>query len=106
MNVHEISALEAANQIQSGAFLLDVREAFELELARIDGSHWIALAELPNRFNEIPQDQTIIVHCHLGRRSLTAASFLASKGYTAVSMAGGIHAWSNDVDPSVRQYGK
>ena len=102
----EISAIEASKAIQAGAFLLDVREPFEEKLAHIEGAHLIPLAELPNRFHELPDDKPIIVHCHFGRRSLVGAGFLKSKGYNAVSMAGGIHTWSKDVDSNVPTYGK
>jgi sulfur-carrier protein adenylyltransferase/sulfurtransferase len=106
MNLLEISATEAAQQIQSGTFLLDVRDPFEMELSHIEGAYLIPLAELPNRLKELPENKPIIVHCHFGRRSLTAVELLKSRGYNAVSMEGGIDAWAKTVDSKIPIYGR
>jgi rhodanese-related sulfurtransferase len=52
-----------------------------------------------------PKDTLIVVHCHVGEQSLAAASFLIDRGFTNVrSLAGGIDAWSKQVDPTVPRY--
>ena len=84
--------------------LLDVREVSEHAVARIEGSTLIPLAELPSRYGELDKSRKLVVHCKSGGRSARAVQFLIGKGYDAVNVAGGIHAWSERVDPSVPLY--
>ena len=61
--------------------------------------------EIPSRMEEIPKDRTVVVYCHMGARSLLVAGFLAENGFASVAnLAGGIDAWSVEVDPSVPRY--
>jgi sulfur-carrier protein adenylyltransferase/sulfurtransferase len=86
----------------SGAdhFLLDVREPDEFQTARIAGSTLIPLASLPLRTAELPKDKQIVVHCKLGGRSAKAVAHLLENGFTNVwNVAGGITAWSREIDP-------
>jgi adenylyltransferase/sulfurtransferase len=86
-------------------FLLDVREPDEFQTARIEGSTLIPLASLPLRTNEVPKDKQIVVHCKLGGRSAKAVAFLLENGFTNVwNVAGGITAWSDNVDPTIPKY--
>jgi rhodanese-related sulfurtransferase len=88
-----------------GALLLDVREPDERALARVDGTLAIPMNEVPARIGELPKQQPIVVMCHGGMRSLRVAQFLKSKGFEQVfNLAGGIDAWSREVDPSVPRY--
>lgn len=90
---------------QGEVLLLDVREVFEREIAAIEPSLFIPLGELAQRTTELPTDKPLIVYCHHGRRSLSAAQFLRAKGYpTATSMKGGIDLWSRQIDPSLERY--
>ena len=84
--------------------LLDVREPDENALAKIEGSKLIPLKTLPQRLAEIDKNQEIIVHCKMGGRSAQAVKFLREKGFNAVNVQGGIHAWSERVDTSVPTY--
>lgn len=85
--------------------LIDVREPVEYQIARIGGSKLIPLGEIPVRYAEVPRDGEVIVHCKMGGRSRQAVDFLKTKGYTNVkNLAGGIDAWSRQVDPSVPTY--
>jgi adenylyltransferase/sulfurtransferase len=85
--------------------LIDVREPFEFEIARIDGAKLIPLGEIPEHANELDREQTLIVHCHSGRRSAQAVRLLKQHGFTNVyNLEGGIDAWSDFVDPSVPKY--
>jgi adenylyltransferase/sulfurtransferase len=102
LTVQELHSLRLAGQEH---FLLDVREPDEFETARIEGSTLIPLASLPTRTAEIPQSTQVIVHCKLGGRSAKAVAFLLENGFTNVwNVAGGITAWSEQVDPSVPKY--
>ncbi len=84
--------------------LLDVREPWEIGIARLEGTIDIPLGELPSRLEELDSSQPVAVICHVGGRSARAAGFLAQRGYVAANIAGGIEAWSTDVDPSVPRY--
>ena len=79
-----------------------MREPHEDVIAHIDGAFLIPLGELPARLNEVPRDQKIVVHCKLGGRSAKAAAHLLANGFADVwNVAGGITAWSKEVDPSI-----
>jgi adenylyltransferase/sulfurtransferase len=85
--------------------LIDVREPFEYEIARIDGSKLIPLGEITERADELQHEQTIVVHCHSGGRSAEAVRLLQQRGFTNVyNLEGGIDAWSDEIDPSVPKY--
>ncbi|WP_408096970.1 rhodanese-like domain-containing protein [Peredibacter sp. HCB2-198] len=84
--------------------LLDVRRDDEREICNLGGFH-IPLHELETRFNELPHDKLpMIVYCHHGVRSLYATQFLKFHGYDALSLRGGIDAWSIEIDPNVPRY--
>jgi adenylyltransferase/sulfurtransferase len=86
-------------------FLLDVREPNEFQIGRIPGSTLIPLGEVPQRFNEIPRNKEIVVHCKMGARSARAAAFLRQQGFKSVkNLKGGILDWSDKIDPSVPKY--
>ncbi len=86
-------------------FLLDVREPDEHQTASIAGSHLIPLGELPSRLGEIPRGEKIVVHCKLGGRSAKAVALLREQGFDDVwNVAGGIDAWSQQIDPDVPRY--
>jgi rhodanese-related sulfurtransferase len=106
--MQEINAREAADKLASdpdNIVLLDVRETYELEVARVSQARHIAMGEIPDRIAELDPKQTIICMCHHGGRSAQVAGWLASQGYTRViNMAGGINGWSELVDPEVPVY--
>ena len=96
------SAMDEAN---SDVAFLDVREYDEVEIARIDGVPLIPLGELPQRFTELDPNQTIYIHCKMGGRSLKAVELLKNQGFKyCKSVAGGINAWSDEIDSSVPRY--
>jgi rhodanese-related sulfurtransferase len=86
--------------------LLDVRESWEVQTARIEGSLHIPMAEVPARFhNELDPEDHIVVVCHHGVRSLNVTHWLRQQGYEKVqSLSGGIDRWSRSVDPKVPVY--
>src|SRR6266853_1087394 len=85
--------------------LVDVREPFEYEIARIDGAQLIPLGEIANRADELQRGQQIVVHCHSGTRSAQAVRLLQQRGFSNVyNREGGIDAWSEQIDPSVPKY--
>ncbi|MFM2050444.1 MAG: hypothetical protein RL682_935 [Pseudomonadota bacterium] len=100
--------LEAARQY-SEPIVLDVREPHELQLASItaNGFNLIAMpmGVVPPRLAELDPQQPIACLCHHGGRSMQVAAFLESRGFAHVAnIAGGINAWSAEVDPTVPRY--
>jgi rhodanese-related sulfurtransferase len=106
--VREIDVRELARKLQSAepVFLLDVREPWEHELAALPSAVLVPLPELPARAAALlPPGAPVVVYCHHGIRSLSAAAFLERQGFPDVaSLHGGIDAWSRDVDPAVPRY--
>jgi adenylyltransferase/sulfurtransferase len=103
----EPSALRARLEAGEELLLLDVREPFEAELARIAGAQLIPLGELVHKLHEFEPWRTrpIVVHCHHGGRSRTACQRLRERGFERVeNLRGGIDAWSVEVDPGVARY--
>ena len=100
--VHELKRKMDARE----AFeLIDVREPFEYEIARIDGAKLIPLGEIAERTDELQREQPIVVHCHSGMRSAEAVRLLQQRGFSNVyNLEGGIDAWSDQIDPSVPKY--
>jgi rhodanese-related sulfurtransferase len=84
---------------------VDVREEWEYETARIDGSILIPMREIPGKLESLQARNEIVLFCHHGMRSLNAAAWLREQGVeNAWSMAGGIDRWSVEIDPAVPRY--
>jgi adenylyltransferase/sulfurtransferase len=104
--VPQITVAELKRRIDAGEdlFILDVREPFEYQIANIGGK-LIPQGEVPQRLAEIDRDREIVVQCKSGGRSQRIAEFLKQSGYPdVVNLAGGILAWSNEIDPTVPKY--
>lgn len=85
--------------------LIDVREPYEYQIARIPGARLIPLGDLPKRINELDPEMEVVAHCRSGARSQKAVDLLKQNGFRNVrNMTGGILAWSDKVDPSVPKY--
>ncbi|MBV8809498.1 MAG: molybdenum cofactor biosynthesis protein MoeB, partial [Acidobacteriaceae bacterium] len=85
--------------------LIDVREPYEYQIARIPGSVLIPLGDLPKHLNELNHEADIVAHCKSGARSQKAVDLLKQNGFKHVrNLTGGILAWSDQVDPSVPKY--
>ena len=90
----EISAAQAYEKFQQGAFFLDVRSQEEWNQVHISKSTLIPLDQLTSRLAEVPRDQDVVVICRSGVRSKEGMSILRNAGYThAVCMTGGLLAW-------------
>jgi adenylyltransferase/sulfurtransferase len=99
-----VKELKARRDAGEDIFLLDVREPYEVQIAQIGGKV-IPQNDVPQRLAEIPRDREIVVHCRSGARSQRIAEFLKQSGYqNVVNLAGGILAWSDEIDPSVQKY--
>jgi len=86
--------------------LLDVREPWEYDTARLEGGKHIPMGDIPTRAHqELDPDDRIIVMCHRGMRSLSVANWLRQQGFEkSQSMRGGIDGWARTVDPKVPLY--
>jgi rhodanese-related sulfurtransferase len=86
--------------------LLDVREPWEFQTARIEGAKLIPMGDVPSRAHqELDPDDRLVVFCHHGVRSLKVANWLRQQGFEQTqSMRGGIDQWSKSVDTRVPTY--
>jgi adenylyltransferase/sulfurtransferase len=106
MSVPEITPREFVERRQRGEdlVLLDVREDWELAIAKVPGIVHIPMGEVQARLHELDINKEIVVLCRSGRRSLDVAQRLQQHGYRATNLAGGILAWGRDLDPSLPAY--
>ena len=107
--IPQIQPAELKQKLDAGEplVLLDVRNEDEYAYCRLAGSVLIPLGELMGRVEEVdaPDGALVVVYCHHGVRSLSGAAILARAGIgNAVSLAGGIDAWSLHIDPGVPRY--
>jgi rhodanese-related sulfurtransferase len=89
--------------------VLDVREPSELQIASVKADGFelltIPMGVIPPRLNELNPEQPIACLCHHGGRSMQVAAFLQARGFAHVAnIAGGINAWSAELDPSIPRY--
>jgi sulfur-carrier protein adenylyltransferase/sulfurtransferase len=102
ITVRELKAKMERNETFT---LIDVREPYEYEIARIKGARLIPLGELGTRMDELPRQGTLVLQCHSGGRSEHAVRILKDAGFeNAVNLEGGIEAWSVEIDPAVPRY--
>jgi rhodanese-related sulfurtransferase len=103
----EITPADVKARLDRGekVHLVDVREAWEYDLCRIEGAKHVPLGSLAASLQTLPDVDEVICYCHHGMRSLDAATWLRFQGIErAKSLAGGIERWSLDVDPNVPRY--
>lgn len=85
--------------------LLDVREAWEIERAALEGATWLPMREVPARVAELDPAAEIVVVCHHGVRSFYIARFLEQQGFSSVyNLSGGVESWARQVDPTMQTY--
>lgn len=85
--------------------LLDVREHWEYQTCRIEGSALAPMNTIPARVQELDPERETVVICHHGARSFQAALFLERNGFSHLyNLQGGVSAWADQVDPSMPRY--
>lgn len=107
IGVREITPRALAERLQRGDAieLIDVREPWEWRVAHLEGARLVPLGRIGASAAEVARDRDIVVYCHHGFRSRTAAEMLAAQGLDRVwNLSGGIDRWSEEVDPSVPTY--
>ena len=105
--VPSLSVQELKRKMDDGEALtlVDVREPYEYEIARIAGSRLIPLGELGRHVEELPRTGALVLQCHSGARSEQAVRVLQDAGFENVyNLEGGIDAWSVEIDPAVPRY--
>ena len=98
--------LDQHAQSQPRVRLIDVREPWEAQLASIPGSELIPMNEFASRAHqELDPEEHLLIMCKVGGRSLSVTNWLRQQGFEkAQSVAGGIDAWSRQIDPSIPRY--
>lgn len=100
-----VRELKTKMDMKEALTLIDVREPYEYEIARIDGSRLIPLGELETHVSELPRTGALVLQCHSGGRSEHAVRILQEAGFeNAVNLKGGIDAWSVEIDSTVPRY--
>jgi adenylyltransferase/sulfurtransferase len=106
VSVPEMTVKELKRRLDAGdnIVVLDVRQPHEHKLCNLGGV-LIPLGELPARMRELDADREIVAFCRTGGRSARAVEFLLDAGFKKVwNLKGGIHAWSNEIDPTIPRY--
>jgi rhodanese-related sulfurtransferase len=106
-NIVEIEPWALADMMKDHdkeVFLIDCREPWEYDLARIEGATLIPMRQVPQSVERIPKDTPVVVYCHHGTRSLNVTGWLRQRGIEAQSLRGGIDRWSVEIDPAVPRY--
>lgn len=105
--VDEISVEELKALVDAGRTprVIDVREAYELGISSLPFAEHMPMGEVPARFTELDAAAPLVVMCRSGGRSMQVARFLEARGFRSVSnLTGGILAWGERIDPSLRPY--
>jgi sulfur-carrier protein adenylyltransferase/sulfurtransferase len=93
------------NTAASDTHLIDVREPYEFEICAIPGAEPIPMRQIPEHLGDLPRGKHLLIHCHHGGRSLRVTEYLRAQGFPRVSnVAGGIEAWAEQIDPTLRRY--
>ena len=107
-NSDEVTVQEmkrALDDPKLGIKVIDVREPYEYEIARVEGVPLLPLSELRSRFTELDPNQQYYLLCKVGARSHSAAEFLREQGFKYVkNVKDGLNAWSDEIDRSVPRY--
>ena len=105
--MHQMTVQELKSRFDAGSapVILDVREPWEYELCAIPDSRHIPMNTIPARLADLDPDNEIVVVCHHGARSQMVAQYLERQGFKHLhNLAGGVAAWAQHIDPSMRQY--
>jgi rhodanese-related sulfurtransferase len=99
---NEISADRAAELIESGALVIDVRHQYEWDAGRIPGASHIEINDLASSAESVPRDRPVVFYCRSGSRSALAAAAFRQAGWDAYNLEGGVTEWvdrGHELDP-------
>lgn len=104
----EITVAEAKRLVDTApdrTVIIDVREPYELEICQVEGAQHIPMRQIPEHVASLERAKHLLILCHGGGRSLRVTEFLRAQGLPAVSsIAGGIDAWAEEIEPGMRRY--
>jgi rhodanese-related sulfurtransferase len=104
LSVRELADWLADDQ-RPKPLLLDVREPWEFNVCRIEGSQLMPMRTVPARLTDLEQGRDIVCVCHHGGRSMHVAMFLEREGFAEVyNLTGGVDAWARQVEPAMPTY--
>ena len=98
----EITPHRAAELVDSGAVVIDVRRPYEWDAGRIAGARHLEMNELANAAESIPKDHAVVFYCRSGNRSALAAAAFRQAGWDAYNLGGGLQEWveqGHELDP-------
>jgi len=103
LNPHEVTDLRAKSA--QPVTILDVREPWEYERVHLPDCLHIPMDDLRDRLDELDREQTYVILCHHGNRSLQVATFMQSRGFkNIINLAGGIEDWAVSLEPGLTRY--
>jgi rhodanese-related sulfurtransferase len=105
--MQQLTVQQLSEQIDAGTapIIIDVREPYEFQHARIEGAVLKPLGEIYQWARELDKEQAYVVMCHTGARSYQAALMLERMGFNQIAnLLGGIDDWTMRIDPSVPRY--
>ena len=103
----ELEATELQKRLnnETSPIIIDVREDFELEISKIEGSVHIPMNQIPNRLNELNPENDYVIICRTGVRSSQICEFLSNQNFRLIAnLSGGINEWAKKVDSSLPVY--
>jgi rhodanese-related sulfurtransferase len=89
----DITPQRAAELLESGAALIDVRRPYEWDAGRIDGARHLEMNDLANNAESVPRDRAVVFYCRSGSRSALAATAFRQAGWDAYNLEGGLQEW-------------
>ncbi len=104
--MREFDAEELKQYLESHSpFLLDVRQAWEYDVCRLENSTLIPMGQIPAQLDELDKDRETVVICHHGIRSRQVARHLEQAGFNnVINLKGGVNAWAKTVDTEMATY--
>lgn len=105
--IEEITVDQLKARLDAGEqpLVIDVREGWELDISKLPFARHLPMGQVVDRLGELDPATPVIIMCRSGGRSLQVARFLAAQGFRSVAnLTGGILAWGERIDPSLRPY--
>lgn len=104
--MQEFSAKQLQEHLASHSpTLIDVRQQWEFDICKLEGSQLIPMSQLPSRLDELDPDEQIVIICHHGVRSRMMGRFLESAGFSdVINLSSGVDGWAKEVDSTMPTY--
>ncbi len=96
---------EYLDAVTEKPMLLDVREPWEFDIARLENAQLIPMRTIPGKLSDLDPDQETVVICHHGIRSRQVCRFLENEGFSRlINLSGGVEEWAREVDNQMATY--